>query len=218
MTHLELSNSVFFELAEINSNMTDMDRLVNLYWSLTSVLRADVPGAIVELGCNVGLTSVLFSMVIEAEAPGRELHLFDSFQGLPAPSSHDAYLKEGDCPATAEQVRGLFRDRALPQPHVHEGWFEDTLPNSMPDQVAFAYLDGDFYESILTSLTYVWPRLAAGGSVVIDDYCDAELNPRAWAGLPGVRKACEEYFAPLGVTGRVLVGAGDLAFIEYRKS
>lgn len=217
MRNLELTNSVFYELADINPNMTDMDRLVNLYWALTSVLRADVPGAVVELGCNAGLTSVLFSMVIEAERPGRELHLFDSFRGLPAPSAHDAYLKEGDCKSTMNQVFQAFSDRGLPAPHVHEGWFDDTLPVSTPDSIAFAFLDGDFYESILTSLTHVWPALSYGGSIIIDDYCDLDRNPNAWDGLPGVRKACEDFFGPLGIEGRVLVGAGDLAFIEYRK-
>ncbi|MFF0087085.1 TylF/MycF/NovP-related O-methyltransferase [Streptomyces canus] len=217
MVDLKHSNSLLSELASANPNMTDLDRLTNLYWGLTSVLRADVPGAVVELGCNAGLTSVLFASVILAEDPGRELHLFDSFEGLPAPSAHDAYLKEGDCRTSPAELRASFAKWELPEPTVHPGWFDTTLEEGVPPQVAFAYLDSDFYESILISLEHVWPRLAPGGSIVIDDYCDAELNPRAWNGLPGVKKACDDYFGPRGVSGRVLVGAGDLAFIEYRK-
>ncbi|GAB2695094.1 TylF/MycF/NovP-related O-methyltransferase [Kitasatospora kifunensis] len=218
MTQLTSGNAVIYELAAANENMTDIDRLSNLYWALLSVLRGGVPGAVVELGCNAGLTSVFFGMVIATEDPARELHLFDSFEGLPKPSAFDAYLKEGDCRTSIDAVHESFAHWGVPLPDIHPGWFEDTLPSQLPSQVAFAYLDGDFYNSILVSLQHVWPQLATGGSILIDDYCDSERNPRAWDGLPGVKKACDDYFGPLGVTGRVLVGSGDLAFIEYRKS
>ncbi|MFI2238221.1 TylF/MycF/NovP-related O-methyltransferase [Streptomyces chrestomyceticus] len=198
--------------------MSDLDRLTNLYWALCSVLRAEVPGEVVELGCNAGLTSVMLEMVLEAESPDRTLHLYDSFDGLPAPSHADQYLREGDCKATEADVCAAFERWGLRRPEIHAGWFDTTLPQQLPDRVAFAYLDGDFYESILTSLTHVWPRLSVGGSVLVDDYCDRLASPRAWDGLPGVKKACDAFFADVPVRSRVLVGAGDLAFAEFRKT
>ncbi|MFJ6742979.1 TylF/MycF/NovP-related O-methyltransferase [Streptomyces sp. NPDC091279] len=218
MARLTGSNSVIFDLAADNPNMTDLDRLTNLYWALCSVLRSGIPGDVVELGCNAGRTSVLLEMVLEAEDAGRDLHLYDSFDGLPAPSDADRYLKQGDCKATVSDVLAVFERWNLRLPQVHTGWFEATLPRQLPDRVAFAYLDGDFYESIHTSLTHVWPRLSAGGSVIVDDYCDRELSPRAWDGLPGVKKACDEFFADVPASRRILVGAGDLAFAEFRKT
>ncbi|WP_344021723.1 TylF/MycF/NovP-related O-methyltransferase [Streptomyces luteireticuli] len=226
MPQLAASNAVMYELAAENPDMTDLDRLTNLYWSLCSVLRAGTPGDVVELGCNAGRTSVLLEMVLEAEASeaseeagetDRSLHLYDSFDGLPAPSAADRYLKRGDCKATAADVLAAFARRGLRRPEIHAGWFEDSLPRHLPDRVAFAYLDGDFYASILTSLTHVWPRLSPGGSVIVDDYCDRRLSPRAWDGLPGVKKACDAFFADVPARRRVLVGAGDLAFAEFRK-
>ncbi|GAA2921859.1 hypothetical protein GCM10020221_17560 [Streptomyces thioluteus] len=219
MAQLAASNAVMYELAAENPNMTDLDRLTNLYWALCSTLRAGIPGDIVELGCNAGLTSVLLEMVLEAEGgTGRTLHLYDSFDGLPAPSPADRYLKKGDCKATEADVLAAFARRDLRPPEIHAGWFEDSLPRHLPDRVAFAYLDGDFYESILTGLTHVWPRLSPGGSVIVDDYCDRGLSPRAWDGLPGVKKACDAFFADVPAGRRVLVGAGDLAFAEFRKT
>lgn len=218
MTRLADSNSVIFDLAADNPDMADLDRLTNLYWALCSVLRSGVPGDVVELGCNAGRTSVLLEMVLEAEEASRDLHLYDSFDGLPAPSDADRYLKQGDCKATESDVLATFERWNLRLPQVHAGWFEATLPRQLPDRVAFAYLDGDFYESIHTSLTYVWPRLSVGGSVIVDDYCDRELSPRAWDGLPGVKKACDEFFTDIPASRRVLVGAGDLAFAEFRKT
>lgn len=214
---LRRSNYVLVELAAHNTNMSDLDRLVNLYWCLLSVLRAGVPGDVVELGCNAGRTAVFFGMLLESERSTKELHLYDSFVGLPEPSSFDAHLKEGECAATVEEVRQAFDEWGVPVPALHAGWFSETLPHELPDQIAFAYLDGDFYESILTSLDAVWPRLAPGGSVVIDDYADVDLNPRAWGGLPGVKRACDEFFEGRPHEARVLVGSGDLAFVELRK-
>lgn len=218
MARLADSNSVIFDLAADNPNMTDLDRLTNLYWALCSVLRSGIPGDVVELGCNAGRTSVLLEMVLEAEEADRNLHLYDSFDGLPAPSDADRYLKQGDCKASESDVLAVFERWNLRLPQVHAGWFEATLPLQLPDRVAFAYLDGDFYGSIHTSLTHVWPRLSAGGSVIVDDYCDRELSPRAWDGLPGVKKACDEFFTEVPASRRVLVGAGDLAFAEFRKT
>ncbi|MFE6738418.1 TylF/MycF/NovP-related O-methyltransferase [Streptomyces tubercidicus] len=206
-----------YELASQNPNMTDLDRLTNLYWALCSVVRSGVVGDVVELGCNAGLTSVLLEMVLDVESPDRTLHLYDSFEGLPAPSQSDRYLREGDCKATESDVYAAFERWHLRPPEVHAGWFDTTLPQQLPDQVAFAYLDGDFYESILTSLTHVWPRLSVGGSVLVDDYCDRAASPRAWDGLPGVKDACDAFFADTPVKARVLVGTGDLAFAEFRK-
>src|SRR5690349_15079361 len=102
------SNGVIHDLAEANPNMSDNERVVNLYWALTCILRSGVEGDIVELGCNAGFTSVLFGMLIEAEDPKRFLHLYDSFEGLPCPSAHDSYLKEGDCATTIEDVHRSF--------------------------------------------------------------------------------------------------------------
>ena len=60
-------------------------------------------------------------------------------------------------------------------------------------ELLFAYLDGDFYDSILISLQYVYPKLTAGAVCLIDDYCDPQINPKGWNRLPGVKKACDEY-------------------------
>jgi O-methyltransferase len=208
---------MIFRLAEDNADMGDIDRLVNIYWALSSVLVFGVPGDIVEVGCNVGKTSVFLRMVMDYFAPERELHVYDSFQGLPAPGEHDAYLKEGECQATVEQLRETFRTWGLQPPTVHEGWFEQTLPKRLPETIAFGYLDGDFYESTKTSLEHVYPRLADNAVIIVDDYCDAEKNERAFDLLPGPKVACDEFFRDKPEKVSVLVGVGDLAFGYIRK-
>jgi O-methyltransferase len=64
-----------------------------------------------------------------------------------------------------------------------KGRFEDTLELDGPP-VAFAHLDGDWYESTMTCLTRIAPRLSVGGRIVIDDYY-------TWSGC---RRAVNDYF------------------------
>jgi len=198
-----------YALAEANAKMSDVERLVSLHWALSSVIRNDVSGDVVELGCNAGYTSVWLANCLRRHETDRELLLFDSFEGLPEPGELDTHLSKGECKASEQDVLDNFERHGLPAPRIFPGWFEDTL-SSLPEKICFGYLDGDFYESILTSLRHAWPRLEPGGIFVIDDYCDLSLNPRAWNGLPGVKKACDEFFADTGIRVEVVPGVTDL--------
>jgi O-methyltransferase len=198
-----------YELAETNANMSDVERLVSLHWALSAVLRAGIPGDVVEVGCNAGFTSVWLRTCMDGIAAERELVLFDSFEGMPAPGELDVHLSEGECRANQQDVLANFDRYGLRPPRIVPGWFDQTL-DALPDSICFGYLDGDFYESILTSLRYTWPRLRPGGILVLDDYCDLERNPRAWNGLPGVKKACDEFFADTPVRVEVVPGVSDL--------
>ena len=82
----------------------------------------------------------------------------------------------------------------LEPPIIHPGWFEETLPNGLPESIAFAHLDGDFYDSIKVSLEYIYPRLSQGAICLIDDYADPDIYD-GWNHLPGVKVACDEYLA-----------------------
>ena len=218
-----MNNHVIFDIIDQNPGMTDVDRLVNLYWALSGVLVAKVPGEVVEIGCNKGGTSVFLRMVMNHFDPHRELHVYDSFQGLPEPGPADQRaggysLSAGLCAASPDDVRASFAQRDLAPPVIHTGWFANSLPTELPDHLAFAYLDGDFYDSIMTSLQHVYPRMAPGAIAVIDDYCDSSLNPRAWPGLPGPKRACDEFFADKPESMSLLVGTAHLAFGYFRKA
>ncbi|WP_271189194.1 TylF/MycF/NovP-related O-methyltransferase [Dactylosporangium matsuzakiense] len=199
------------------NGMSSVDHLSAIYAYLSSVLLFEVPGAIVEVGCNRGQTSVWLQQIIQDVAPHRELHVFDSFQGMPPAGSQDPFLKEGELKVSVADVEETFTQWDLPLPQIHEGWFEDTLPAACPDKICFAYLDGDFYESIKTSLEVVVPRLSPGGVMLIDDYPALNENPLSWAGLPGVRLACDEYFQESSDRPEVLVGLGGMAVALFRK-
>src|SRR5678815_5775378 len=69
-----------------------------------------------------------------------------------------------------------------------EGPVEKTIPIAEQPPVALLRLDTDFYESTLHALEHLYPLLASGSILIIDDY-------GYWQ---GARKAVDEYFATHG--------------------
>ncbi len=179
---------------------------------LRSVLGNDAAGDVVEFGCYRGDTSLLIEKVLEREFDNnRRLWIYDSFEGLPARTHEDASVagdgfSEGELFVTKREVVERFKRSGLLVPKVRKGFFEDLEPgkigengevvkssNDLPDKIIFAFLDGDLYQSIKTSLELVVPRLARDeygaqcGTIIVHDY----NNPQ----LPGVARAVDEWLA-----------------------
>jgi O-methyltransferase len=161
----------------------------------------------VELGCYKGATAAfLTKCIMYAMNTGNvltgdrwELHVYDSFEGLPEHSPEDFGTKslaaQGQVCASQDDVIETFAARfglphghaGKPLPIIHPGWFAETLPAQLPKYIAFAHLDGDLYSSIKISLEHVWPRMIPGGVIVIDDY--------NFLSIPGCKRAADEFFA-----------------------
>ena len=158
---------------------------------LERVLDNKTPGAVVELGCYIGTTSLFIRRVLNERKEDRPFHVYDSFEGLPPKSTQDSSaagvdFKAGELAVSKKQFLEQFRRAHLEPPIAHKGWFNDLTATDLPDKIAFAFLDGDFYESILTSLQLVWPRLDDNGIITIDDYRRETL--------PGVERAILDFF------------------------
>jgi hypothetical protein len=160
-------------------------------------------------------------------APQRVLHCFDTFEGMPPPGASDIRHADG-APATAilaaapknedslywaasplETVRGNLAATGYPLEHIRfiKGKVEDTLPAHLPERIALLRLDTDWYASTRHELIHLYPRLAEGGVIIIDDY-------GFWR---GARRAVDEYLAESGArlllnrideTGRIGVKLG----------
>jgi O-methyltransferase len=202
----------------VSGSMTNVEKRMNLYHFVSQVLAYGVPGDLVEVGCNKGQSSTLIQKIIDEFDPTRRLHVYDSFEGLPPPVAADgaAYVA-GQMKTTRDALVENFRRYGLRLPEIHEGWFHDTLPTKLPERICFAYLDGDLYESIKVSLEHVYPRLSRGAICVIDDYADPDAYPEAWNKLPGVKQACDEFFAdkPEKVS---FIYSADMSHGYFRKS
>jgi hypothetical protein len=134
----------------------------------------------------------------------RNLYLFDTFEGMTPPSAHDVDIDgtsastclERDPQRTSvfwavagiDEVRKNVASTSYPSEQVHyvQGPVEVTIPANAPaEPIALLRLDTDFYESTSHELVHLFPRVAPGGILIVDDYGH-------WQ---GARKAVDEYFA-----------------------
>jgi hypothetical protein len=186
--------------------MVSFERLATLWQQVRYLDRYEVPGALVECGTWRGgaVGMMALAHVRSSREPIRPLHLFDSFEGLPEPTAADGPMASrysrgrtsgaldtiGACEAPLEDNRALLEDRiGYPADLLayHVGWFQDTVAASAAGigPIALLRLDGDWYESTRVCLTHLYPLVAAGGVVVVDDYGHWE----------GCRKAVDEFLA-----------------------
>ncbi len=189
-------------------SMTSNESLAALIDACRYLVRHRVAGSIVECGVWRGGSMMAAARTFQRlGAADRPLHLFDTFEGMPAPGEKDR-SNTGDlardeferrrlsadssnwCYSSFEEVRGNVARTGYPDALVSlvKGKVEDTLPAGYPGgPIALLRLDTDWYESTRHELTHLYPLLVPGGVLIIDDYGHWE----------GARVACDEYFAQL---------------------
>jgi hypothetical protein len=82
-------------------------------------------------------------------------------------------VREGLATGTSQdEVRENFARYHLLDDQVKflPGWFRDTLPSTSLTSLALLRLDGDLYDSTHDVLTWLYPKVALGGYVIVDDY------------------------------------------------
>lgn len=152
-----------------------------------------VDGDFVELGCYRGDTSLsLAELLVEksVEKPVKKLWIYDSFEGLPGKSKEDESevgkeFQQGELAVTKREVKARFLRAGLPVPVIKKAWFNELTGVDLPEKIAFAFLDGDLYESIRDSLRLVEDKVSKGSVIMVHDYD----NPA----LPGVTRAVDEW-------------------------
>ena len=150
--------------------------------------QLEVPGDFVEMGCYKGDTSLLIAEVLQES--DKRLWIYDSFEGLPEKRKEDESLlgeafKGGELYVTKREVKERFLRAGIKVPVIKKAWFSELVNEDLPCKIAFAFLDGDFYESIRDSLAIVGDKISDGGVIMIHDY----KNPA----LPGVARAVDEW-------------------------
>lgn len=174
----------------IVSEQIDAHELVVLLKELEQRLVAGATGSVVEFGCYVGTASVFIGRLLAHYSNVTSYHVYDSFEGLPEKTAKDLspageQFKAGELLATKKQFIATMKKAGLALPAIHKGWFSDLAPHDVPGNIMFAFLDGDYYESIKDSLRLIEGKLAEGAVIVVDDYANEAL--------PGAAKAVDEW-------------------------
>lgn len=140
-------------------------------WVLYSLARqcANLSGDFVECGVYRGGTAKLLARVIDAYGGKGCLHLFDTFEGMPATDQtldkHDA----GDFSDTSLHDVQEFVG-AAPFVIWHKGRIPETFDGSGIENVTLLHVDLDIRQSVFDALEALYDKLVAGGIIVFDDY------------------------------------------------
>ncbi len=177
---------------KLSTDQVSQEEVKVLLRELDHIAKSGVAGDVVELGCYEGGSAVELQRYLVKNAPERTLWLYDSFEGLPEKTIEDksplgSLFHAGALKAAQSRLKRNFVKANLPVPEIIRAWFYELDPEDLPEQVALAFLDGDFYESILDSLKLVWPKLSKGSIIIVDDYDNVKL--------PGVKKALDIFLA-----------------------
>ncbi len=143
----------------------------------------ELEGEVCEFGVAQGETSALIAN--EIADTQKQLHLFDSFAGLPKPTAQDQLKDDIFALGTIEAYAGtmmspvdlvLARFQAISFPParyiLHQGFIEELIlrETNLPTQVSCAYIDFDFYQPIRVALQFLHTVTPRGARIIVDDY------------------------------------------------
>jgi O-methyltransferase len=138
----------------------------------------DTDGVVVECGCFKGGSTINLSL--GCELAGRELHVFDSFEGLPDPDATDVAhtllgrplvhtYEAGMYAAGLEEVRAnVIRHGKAEVCFFHPGFFAESMSDFSMDCL-LAFVDVDLRSSLEDCVRAIWPRLVDGGRFFIHE-------------------------------------------------
>jgi O-methyltransferase len=178
----KLIKSLKYSITEIDS-ATDL----NIHFVLLKKILELEPNnkaSIVECGVYKGATSIVLS--IAAKITGRQLILYDSFEGLPdgeksIPQRNYLHLKvtgsykKGMYAGTLEEVKNnILKFGEINSCIFRKGYFNKSLINHK-EKIDFLFLDVDLVSSTKDCIFYLWNYLVKGGYCYTDDACDIDV-------------------------------------------
>jgi len=183
--------------------MVGLKRLDNLQHCVVQVLKAGVPGDLIETGVWRGGASIFMRAILKAcNCADRTVWVADSFKGLPKPGplarkGDEIFWQYPELAVSLDLVRQNFARYQMLDDRVRflEGWFAETLPSAPIEQLALMRLDGDMYESTKDALEALYPKLSVGGFVIVDDY----------GVVDGCREAIDEFRAGQSISDEIRV-------------
>lgn len=160
------------------------DRRFFLYNTAGQIKK--IPGDTIDIGVRYG-TSSYFILNGLADA-NRPHHLFDSFEGVSAPTSEDGKntaWKKGDLKTDESITRANLSKFQNCQ--YYKGWIPDRFNEIEDRRFALMHIDVDLYQPTLESLKFFYDKINPGGVIICDDYGSSSC--------PGARLAFDQFFA-----------------------
>ncbi|MEJ2619793.1 MAG: TylF/MycF/NovP-related O-methyltransferase [Candidatus Thiodiazotropha sp.] len=164
--------------------MLGIKQLDQMQAAITDVVNNNIPGDALEAGVwRGGMTIFMRGVLRVLNDNSRNVWVVDSFEGLPAPDkNHDSFgWVEEDMSVSLDDVKKNFQRYNLDDENVKylKGFFSETLPQAPIDKLSILRVDADLYESTLSVLEPLYPKLSVGGYAIFDDYQNLKDCQRA---------------------------------------
>ena len=200
-----------FNNTQVSPTIINREQVDYLIMYLLDAVSNDIPGDVVEFGCYVGESSKHLRKTLVETNSNKKLYVYDSFEGLPPLTKHEENTNwtQGGLKTTEEVLIENFKTNELEPPIITKGWFCDIAKENIPDKIAFAFLDGDFYSSIYDSLRKIYNKVSDGGYICFHDYERDDL--------PGVKAAIEDFFDERELPYEIIKVCDQLAIIQKNK-
>ncbi len=162
-----------------------------------------IEGDVVECGTWRG--GMIAGVAVYNNEKDKNYYLFDSFEGLPDAKEIDGKSaidwqknKDGafyfdNC--TADESQAIKAMNISGAKYIIEkGWFDETLQkNTSIEKISILRLDGDWYDSTMVCLDFLFDKVTKGGVIIIDDYY-------AW---DGCSRATHDYLSKHKLSNRI---------------
>jgi O-methyltransferase len=168
--------------------MGGLKRLDDLQGCVETLVAERITGDLIEAGTWRGGSSILMRATLDTlGADDRDVWVADSFQGFPGagegpvvdPAAEEMSMLEF-LSIPVEEVKASFERLGLGDGvRFVPGFFAQTMPKLRGRSWSLVRLDGDSYEATRDCLDALYPGLAKGGYLVVDDYGAIEVCRRA---------------------------------------
>ena len=177
--------------------MVGLNRLDDLQACVESVVTDGVEGDLIEAGSWRGGASMLMRATLDSlGADERTVWVADSFQGFPQPDRQEGLNVVDFLSVPQEEVEANFARFGLDTGvRFVPGFFEETMSGLAGGQWSVVRLDGDTYDATWVTLGSLYPGLARGGYLIVDDYGALEECRRAvddFRGYNGIEEPLEK--------------------------
>ena len=189
-------------------------QLMTLLATVDEAIAAAPHGAVVEVGCAAGHTTVLLARHLRDRGHAGPYLAFDTFGGFTAEDK------------AAEMASGRPADRLTGFTENRWQWVAWTLEQKkgvpvqlvqadagragyaeIPGEIAFVLLDVDVERPTAHTLRKLWPRLAPGGAILLDDCrLEADGTPALSGKFGGGHAALLDWVKDSGVAIRYAAG------------
>lgn len=175
------------------------------------IATKDVPGAVVEIGCNLGGTAVIAKRMLDRLNANKPYICIDTFDGFVSEQfeadaalgtpSKDQNLFSGN---SKELVSKIMQRHGCSDVKLVQGDVTKVPDAELPQQCSGVLLDVDLTEPTYIALQRFLPRLAPGGFILVDDCQDGG----SWKARIGYSAFCrenglqEQYMYGMGILSR----------------